>query len=615
MTSPRTVAVATLLLGLISAASAPAQQISPQTVKAMLERNLPPQAVFVPGDVIVKMKTATPMAASRLLALRLDSTVRTTSGSEFVYRFNRAYLASMSPADARDRTLEVVDSLRTSPDVEYAQPNFRVYAVGLERASVAPDRVPNDARFAEQWHYLNNGTGPGASPGGINLPRAWDAGTGSASVVVSILDTGILPAHPDIAGSTNLAPGRDMIDDPFIGNDGDGRDSDPTDPGDAIAPNECFPGSPTQPNSWHGTHVAGTVGVGKTNNGTGVAGINWTVTVQPVRVLGKCGGSTADINDAIRWAAGLAVPGVPANPTPARIISMSLGTPPGTPCSSSPSTQSAINDAVAAGAAVIVAAGNEATDASQVLPASCNNVITVAASDARGRLVTRYSNFGSTVEIMAPGGDVDRDDNGNGQPDGVLSMVQGGYAYYNGTSMATPHVAGVAALWLAATPNLTPAQLLAELQARALPRSTAECPRPCGAGLLNAHRDATPPATAVTIELDPNKTLANGETASVRATVRVGSVPQSGVQVAFATGDPAIARIAPATAITTISGVAVATVTGAGRGNTTVSATANGVTAATPVKVPDLSAIGLLLLTLAMAAAAVWRIRRASPAR
>jgi serine protease len=609
MTPTRSV-VAVLLLGLVSVPSVAAQQIRPQTVKTMLERKLPPEAVFVPGQVIVKMKTGAPPPADRLLALRLESAARQTSGGEFVYRFNRAYLASMAPADARDRTLAVVDSFRASPDVEYAQPNFRVYPVDLGRAVAAPDRTPNDARFADQWHYRNNGTGAGASPGGINLPRAWDTDTGSSTVVVSILDTGILPTHPDITGSANLAPGYDMIDDSFVGNDGDGRDANATDPGDASAANECFPGSPAQPSSWHGTHVAGTVGVGRTNNGTGVAGINWAVTVQPVRVLGKCGGSTADINDAIRWAAGLSIPGVPANPSRARVISMSLGTPPGTPCSSSPSTQAAINDAVAAGAVVVVAAGNDATDASQVLPASCNNVITVAASDARGRLVTRYSNFGSTVEIMAPGGDVDRDDNGDGQPDGVLSMVQGGYAYYNGTSMATPHVAGVAALWLAATPNLTPAQLLAELQARALPRSSAECPQPCGAGLLNALRDTTPAATSVTLVLDPDKTLANGETTTARATVRVGGVPRSGVQVTFATGDPGIARVAPATVVTNVSGVATATVTGVKTGNTSVSATANGVTVSTPVKVPDLSVPGLLVLILLIAFAAARRARQ-----
>lgn len=157
-----------------------------------------------------------------------------------------------------------------------------------------------------------------------------------------------------------------------------------------------------------------------------------------VRVLGKCGGTTTDINDGIRWAAGLDVPGAPANPHPARVINLNLGTPPGVPCSDDPATQSAIRDAVAAGALVVIAAGNDAVDAASVTPASCDEGLTVAASDYRGHLVTRYSNFGSDVKILAPRGDLRRDDNGDSQPDGVLSMVKGGYAYFNGTSMAAP---------------------------------------------------------------------------------------------------------------------------------------------------------------------------------
>jgi serine protease len=380
----------------------------------------------------------------------------------------------------RNEVLDIVKQLSARPDVEYAQPAWILRRVA----------TPGDPRYGEQWHYFNNGSGAGESPGGINLPKAWDTGTGNPAVVVAVIDTGILPNHPDITGSPNLGAGYDMITDVFTANDGNGRDSDPTDPGDAVAANECGPGAPAERDSWHGTHVAGTVGVGNTNNSTGVAGVNWMANVLPVRVLGKCGGSIVDINDAIRWAAGLPVPGVPANATPAKVINMSLGGP--VPCSASPSTQSAINDAVAAGTTVVVAAGNSATDAAGDLPAGCDNVITVAASDARGHLVGRYSNFGATVEIMAPGGDVVRDDTGDGNPDGVLSMIKGGYAYYNGTSMAAPHVAGVAALLLAQDASRSPADILSLIQANALPRSTTQCPKPCGAGLLNAHFPGMP---------------------------------------------------------------------------------------------------------------------------
>ena len=166
---------------------------------------------------------------------------------------------------------------------------------------------------------------------------------------------------------------------------------------------------------------------------------------------------------------------------------MSLGGQPGFPCSGDPATQSAINDAVGAGTVVVVAAGNDAVDAATVSPASCENVITVAASDYRGHLVDWYSNFGDTIEIMAPGGDTFRDDDGDGNGDGVLSMVKGGYKFSNGTSMAAPHVAGVAALYMAEDPEMQlPGQVLARLQNDATPRNSTQCPKPCGAGLLSA---------------------------------------------------------------------------------------------------------------------------------
>jgi serine protease len=346
--------------------------------------------------------------------------------------------------------------------------------------------------------------------------------------------------------------------------------------------------------------------VGNTNNGIGVAGINWNVKVQAVRVLGKCGGTTTDINDAIRWAAGLPVPGVPNNSTPAKVINMSLGTPPGNPCSRSPSTQSAINDAVSMGATVVVAAGNDATDASQVFPASCNNVITVAASDYRGNLATRYSNYGSTVEIMAPGGDVRRDDNGDGRPDGVLSMVDpsaGTYAYYNGTSMAAPHAAGVAALLLAQQPGLTPAQVLAGLQANALARTSAQCPQPCGAGLLSAVAPGTapppPPTIAITLTLD-QADLQTGDSTLARAIVTQNGSPAAGKTVTFAAGDSRVASVSPSTNVTDGNGQALTTVKAESRGETSVSAAANGATDTKPVRVPDLSLIGVVIVLLAV---------------
>lgn len=470
-------------LAALALASGPAPAQVPDDVEIAV-RELPEQPVepqAVPGEIIVKMRPGVApqfvLPPGDLAAFGMRSAPRVTSGGELIYQLTpQAMFALESEEAAMARAQEIAQQLSARPDVEYAQPNW----------ILRPSLTPNDPLFPLQWHYHNNGGGSGESPGGINLVDAWDSGSGDAAVVVAVLDTGILPAHADIAGSPNLAPGFDMISDPFIANDGGGRDADPTDPGDAVAAGECGNNQPPvdQDSSWHGSHVAGTVGVVNTDNGAGVAGANWLVTTVPVRVLGKCGGTNADINDAIRWAAGLPVPGVPDNPHPAGVINMSLGAP--VACTQAPSLQAAINDAVAAGTVVVVAAGNEAIDVAGTLPGGCDNVIAVAASDARGHLVTRYSNFGQRIDILAPGGDLARNDNGDQYVDGVLSTVDGGYALFNGTSMAAPHTAGVAALMLAADPGLTPAEIEARIKANAIPRDSTQCPKPCGAGLLNA---------------------------------------------------------------------------------------------------------------------------------
>jgi len=353
----------------------------------------------------------------------------------------------------------IANRLAQLPDVELAQPD-RIFKRQV---------TPNDPRYGDQWHYF----APVANNYGANLPAAWDITTGAAGVVVAILDTGILN-HVDLAGRT--VAGYDFIADVATANDGDGRDADPSDPGDP-----CF----GDPSSWHGTHVAGTIGA-KSNNSLGVTGINWTSKIQAVRVLGVCGGYFSDIIDAIRWSAGLSVPDVPNNATPAKVINMSLGG----SGSCDPLLQSAITDAVNAGTVVAVAAGNSSDDASGHQPASCNGVITVGATDRTGGSAW-YSNFGSTVEISAPGGDTS-----SAAANGVLSTLNTGtttpvadsYEYYQGTSMATPHVAGIVSLLFSIKPNLTPAQVLAILQLSVTPfPSGSDCTTAlCGSGIINA---------------------------------------------------------------------------------------------------------------------------------
>jgi len=376
------------------------------------------------------------------------------------------------------------------PDVEYVEPDQRMQIL----------LVPNDPKYPLQWHYQS----PPAEVGGINLPAAWDRTTGSGSVTVAVVDTGLVP-HADIDsnlldGIGRVAPGYDFISldtfgscvgQPCTANDGDGRDADPTDPGDWITAAEAstpfWSGCGAGNSSWHGTHVAGTIGAA-TNNSNGVAGINWNSRILPVRALGKCGGYLSDIADGMRWAAGLPVPGVPANGSPARVLNLSFGG--GGSCG--PTYQSAINDVIGAGAVVVAAAGNESADVSTLRPANCNGVIAVAATTRSGNRAS-YSNFGSLVKVSAPGGD-------GADADRVLSTFNTGamgpvaspagdtYFYYRGTSMATPHVSGVASLMFSANPALSPAKLLEKLQAtaRAFPPGSNCNTLLCGAGIVDA---------------------------------------------------------------------------------------------------------------------------------
>ncbi len=354
-------------------------------------------------------------------------------------------------------------------------------AARSDRAIASADRVrvfehqwtPNDTLFGQQWSL-----GDGA--GGIRAPLAWDI-TPSGAVTVAVIDTGIR-AHPDLDGK--YVAGYDMISNAFVSVDGDLRDADPFDPGDADIDLDCS--SPLGANSsWHGTHVAGILAA-HAQNGIGISGVAPNARVQSIRALGRCGGFDIDVADSIRWAAGVPVPGAPINLNPAKVLNLSLG---GTgPCSTN--EQAAVDAALARGAVVVVAAGNDATFASQFSPANCKGVLTVAASNLLGNL-SSYSNYGPEVAITAPGGD-------GGNFPGVLSTLNGGgtqpavpsYASYIGTSMAAPHVAGVVALMLARDPSLTPGQVMNALKASSRPfpagSDCAAVTDACGAGLLDA---------------------------------------------------------------------------------------------------------------------------------
>ncbi len=317
------------------------------------------------------------------------------------------------------QVVRAAKALSASDDYRWAGPNYVQHQMA----------VPNDPYYGYQWHYPK-----------INLPQAWNITTGSENVVVAVIDTGVFP-HPDLINNVDFSLGYDFVSNFFSSGDGDGIDPNAEDPG------EMYPIFNDYVS--HGTHVAGTVGaVG--NNGMGVTGVNWDVTIMPVRVLGNNGsGDCWGIGEGMKWAGQLtnASGFLPAKK--ADVINLSLGG--SIPC---PGSQEVVNQLVNKGVIVIAAAGNESTSL-QSFPAAFNNVISVSATTITDERAN-YSNFGSTIDLAAPGGDTGDDLNGDGYADGILStlMVVEKYTsnittenrFLQGTSMASPHVAGVAAL-------------------------------------------------------------------------------------------------------------------------------------------------------------------------
>lgn len=382
-----------------------------------------------------------------------------------------------------DDAAAVADQVEKRDDVVWAVPDAR------RRASVVSPVKPNDPSFAKQYGLWDTRYTNPAGGYATKAPSVWRSTTGDASVVVAVVDTGIRKEHPDLANQ--LVAGYDMIGadqdengDPlpessgytyYTANDGNGRDADPRDPGDWINANDqyCYgpDGNDFEASSWHGTHVAGIVAA-ESGNAKGIAGVAPGVKIQPVRVLGKCGGWDSDIMAGITWASGGSVAGVPANATPADVVNVSLG---GYASKASERNSlcqaygSLFSQAKARGSLVVAAAGNELGNANLAVPASCSNVVSVAATSEWG-FRAFYSNVGSTVDIAAAGGDYVVADHG------ILSTIATGirgatgmaYTEYMGTSMAAPAVSGAAALLFSLGLD-TPAKVEAALKASVSP--------------------------------------------------------------------------------------------------------------------------------------------------
>jgi serine protease len=407
---------------------------------------------FVSGEVIVRVLEKEPVSLvlKRVTLAGLKPTHR-GFGSEFMHlvRFRHDDGRELSDGE----TVELVQQVARLPGVKFAELN------GIRH----PLAVPNDSLYSAMWHLAP-----------INMPAAWEVEKGTTTTVtVAVIDTGIIQ-HPDL--TPRVAQGADLITDPDRAQDGDGRDSDATDPGRDL---------PNGASSWHGSHCAGTIGA-VTDNGAGISGVNWNARIVPVRVLGKGGGTDLDIAAGITWAAGGTVPGMPANANPAQVISMSLGGQ-GEP---DQAYQDAIDAANARNAIVVVAAGNDNIDASRFTPCNQSGVLCIGATRFNGTRAS-YSNFGQRIDVMAPGGEVAEDANGDGNPDGVLSTVKNdstgmpSYSFEQGTSMATPHVAGIVSLMKARSASLTFAQARQILTETA--NQAKRCPEGCGAGLVNVH--------------------------------------------------------------------------------------------------------------------------------
>ncbi|MFA5568647.1 MAG: S8 family serine peptidase [Trueperaceae bacterium] len=413
----------------------------------------------VPGEVLVRFrKDAAPLLGTQGVGqdalLVQGTTLRAPANGLVAGTLQRWHADGVSTVED---VIALAEALQRRPDVVSASPNW-IFSV---------HQAP--ALYDLQWHYP-----------AISLQDAWAQETGESSpVTVAVVDTGYQD-HADLAGI--WLPGYDFVN----------LDADPTDGGDPYADYVS-----------HGTHVAGTIAMRLANSPL-VAGVSRGASILPTKVLADEGfGTFEQIMAGMVWASGLAVPGysypsgwtIPANPNPAQVMNLSLGGRVG----ECPAELAMITSYLASqDVVVVVSAGNSSQPTGMFAPANCPGVITVAATGPYDERAY-YSNFGSQVDISAPGGNFDyeyfAEATGGHFGAGVFSTTKvngaDSYAWFQGTSMAAPHVTGVIALLLASDPGLGFSGVYDAITSSAIPMSADQCDRPsgeeCGAGLLDAN--------------------------------------------------------------------------------------------------------------------------------
>lgn len=446
------------------------------------------------GRLIVKYRTqedtSSGLAALQGNEKRTDSTDRrrwrAERGLELARKISREQelVSTFQHSDSNALHLRA-QQIATSSAVESVSVEYRRHTL------VQPnDPLFQDNSIPGNQSYLFEGTYS------IRAPGAWDITTGSQTSVIAIVDTGALPDHPELQNRAITGLGHDFVSAEganvfTAANDGDGRDSDPTDPGD-----HCD----SQSSSWHGTGVA-SAAAGNSNNSEGIAGIDWNAQILYARALGRCGGTDADIIDAIRWSAGLAVSGAPLNDTPATVINLSIGGQ--TECT--PAWQDVIDELNILGIPFVVAAGNENNNALRSSPANCADVITVGSSTPGGSIDTGFSNYGLKVTVATPGRDIVVAANSGrrtSNPDGHTYQTE------TGSSFSAALVSGAISLMQSVNNDLSPRQIQSILQITSTDFATdGDCNiYYCGGGILNlsgavaAARDGNIPNNSATEE-------------------------------------------------------------------------------------------------------------------